>query len=124
MHIILDEFIVMPDHFHGILIIGQNQFNTDSDPEPFYNGKSLNKINYHNSFGPQSKNLSSIIRGFKSVITTNARKNNLEFSWQNRYYDHIIRSDIELHKIRNYNINNPLKWIHNFNSEKHDKQLL
>lgn len=121
MNIILDEFIIMPDHFHAILLIGKNQFNTSSVSKSIYTGMAQNKFYYHNRFGPQSKNLSSIIRGYKSAVTTYARKNNLEFAWQNRYYDHIIRSDIELHKIRNYIINNPAKLIGNFKSEKHDQ---
>jgi putative transposase len=119
MHIVLDKFIIMPDHLHAILIIGKNQFNSSSNSKPGYFGKPQNKIVYRNRVGPQSKNLSSIIRGFKSAITTYAKKNHLEFGWQNRFYDHIIRSNIELYKIRNYIINNPSKWIENFNSKKH-----
>jgi len=39
-----------------------------------------------------------------------ARKNNIPFNWQTRYYDHIIRNNDELNNIRKYIINNPLKW--------------
>ena len=101
MNIFLDEYVVMPDHFHAILFIGTNQ----------YNNKIIdtNTNNYKNKFGQQSKNLSSIIRGFKSSVTIYARKNNYEFGWQNLFYDHIIRSQREFYKIRRYIINNPIK---------------
>jgi putative transposase len=49
-----------------------------------------------NKFGPQSQNLASIIRGFKIGITKYARLNRIDFYWQSRYHDHIIRNETEL----------------------------
>jgi hypothetical protein len=66
---------------------------------------------YKNQFAPQSKNLSSIIRGYKSAVTIYARKNNIDFNWQPRFHDHIIRTMDDYYKISNYIINNPAKWI-------------
>jgi putative transposase len=63
-----------------------------------------------NQFGPQAKNLSSIIRGYKSAITTYSRKNDSAFTWQERFHDHIIRSEKEYHEIANYIMNNPVNW--------------
>ena len=48
---------------------------------------------YKNKFGPQANNLSSIIRGFKSASTTRIRITGFSFSWQPRFYDHIIRNE-------------------------------
>ena len=115
MNITLDEFIVMPNHFHGILIIGENEFNNGRHGcRDGMHGVSTtaptDKTLSTNSFGPQRKNLSSIIRGFKSSVTTYARKNNLPFAWQERFHDHIIRSDEELDIIRNYIIQNAINW--------------
>ena len=59
--VILDEFIVMPNHVHGILVIEKN--NNDVRVET-QNLASL-QIPPQNKFGPQSKNLASIIRGYK-----------------------------------------------------------
>lgn len=64
-----------------------------------------------NQFGPQRKNLASIIRGFKTGVTTNARKINLNFEWQSRFHDHIIRDNGSYERIRNYIINNPFNSI-------------
>lgn len=61
-------------------------------------------------FGPQSKNLGSIIRGIKSSVTKFARQNGIPFMWQSRYHDHIIRNQDEKNKIGIYIEQNPLRW--------------
>jgi REP element-mobilizing transposase RayT len=100
MNIELGEFVVMPNHFHGILFIGSNEFNSNINDDE----------DYKNQFGPQSKNLSSIIRGFKSAVTVQARKINPEFGWQSRFHDHIIRNPKSYDVISQYIIDNPKKW--------------
>ena len=62
------------------------------------------------NFGPQSKNIASIIRKFKIGVTKYAMKNNIPFEWQSRYYDHIIRDENDLNRIRKYIIDNPSNW--------------
>jgi REP element-mobilizing transposase RayT len=89
----LDKFVVMPDHLHLILIFA---------------GLDNNAKN-KGRFGPQSKNLASVMRGFKSSVTIFTSKHNIEFSWQAGFYDHIIRNENQLERIRNYIINNPIK---------------
>ena len=119
MNLELGEFVVMPNHFHGIIIINENQFNSRNDFDK--NGgidcrdamQRVSTININtptNQFGPQSKNLASIIRGYKSAVTTYARKNNIPFNWQPRFHDHIIRSADEYYRISNYIVNNPANW--------------
>jgi len=111
MNIELGEFVVMPNHIHGIIIIGSNEYNTQRDIQ---RRDAMLRVStndeYKNRFAPQSKNLSSIIRGYKSAVTTYARKNDIEFNWQTRFHDHIIRSVDDYHRISNYIINNPAKW--------------
>jgi len=105
MNLELAEFVVMPNHFHGIIMIGENSYNGPNSPAyraDFYNPK--------NKFGPQSKNIASIIRGFKSTVTSYARANEISFGWQPRFHDHIIRSEEEYHRIATYIINNPAQW--------------
>ncbi len=91
----LDEFIVMPDHVHGILL-----FNKINDA-----GWQVNK------FGPQSNNLASVMRGFKSGVKSFATRNEIEFHWQSRFYDRVIRNRDELNKIRKYIQDNPINWM-------------
>lgn len=122
MNLLLDKFIVMPNHFHGIIIIGENEYNTKRGTERDMEcrdamhcvsnttDKTTTNNDTKNEFGPQSKNLASIIRGFKSSVTTFAHKNNIKFGWQSRFHDHIIRNDTEYNRIRTYIINNPANW--------------
>jgi REP element-mobilizing transposase RayT len=63
-----------------------------------------------NKFAPQSKNLGSVIRGFKSAVTSYANDHNIAFGWQPRYYDHIIRNYNEYQRIAHYIRNNPANW--------------
>jgi len=63
-----------------------------------------------NQFGPQSQNLASVIRGYKTGVTKYAGNNNIDFAWQSRFHDHIIRNDRSYRLIRNYIINNPKNW--------------
>lgn len=101
MNLELDEFVVMPNHFHAIIWIGKNEYNRDIPPQP--------RVPC-NEFGPQSKNLASILRGFKSSVTTFAVKNDIQFGWQERFHDHIIRDEEEYQRIKNYIVNNPSNW--------------
>ncbi len=96
----LDDFVIMPDHLHGILFINK--------PE---------KITWeHNKFGAQRNNLASVIRGYKSSVQSYATTNNIEFSWQPRYYDRVIRSEKEYFNIVNYIRDNPDQWYLNKNN--------
>jgi putative transposase len=119
----LDTFVIMPDHFHGIIIIGNNEHNRKMSAErigisnTLAYQKFIGEVNpetqesqVKNQFGPQSNNLSSIIRGFKSAVTTRARiSGNKEFQWQSRYHDKIIRDEREFFQKRLYILNNPIK---------------
>lgn len=106
MNLQLGEFVVMPNHIHGIIMIGVNQYNDNGIDRR----EAMHGVSTINTFGPQSKNLASVIRGYKSAVTTYARKNNITFGWQPRFYDHIIRTMADYYRISNYIINNPAKW--------------
>lgn len=112
MNLYMGEFVVMPNHFHAIIGIGENPYNN--------HGYAMHGVSTTiqtnettkpaNKFGPQSKNLASIIRGFKSAVTMSAREIYPGFQWQSRFHDHIIRNDDSFHRITNYIINNPSNW--------------
>lgn len=107
MNLELGEFVVMPNHFHGILIIGDNEYN-GRDAMHCVSTGTPSVI--PNQFGPQRINVSSVIRGFKSSVTKNARILNPYFAWQTRFHDHIIRDARSFENISNYIINNPGNW--------------
>jgi REP element-mobilizing transposase RayT len=117
MNITLGEFVVMPDHMHGIIIIGNNEFNTKGlNPTPgrdaMHRASTGGDIepDPQKRFGPQRKNLASIMRGFKSSVTIQARKINPEFSWQPNYYDRVIRNKREYMYISDYILDNVRRW--------------
>jgi REP-associated tyrosine transposase len=96
----LDEFVVMPNHLHGIIII-QNVGVQKFEP--------LQKRNAFQHTMPKS--LGSIIRAYKSAVTHWCRNNGYEhFKWQRNYYERIIRDENELRAIREYIAENPSKW--------------
>jgi putative transposase len=89
-NIFLDEFIIMPNHIHGIILI-QN-----------YSGVK------------QKHGLSEFVRALKSFSSRRIneyRKTKEYVTWQSRFYDHIIHSDNELDRIRTYIRNNPKCWL-------------
>ena len=94
----LEEFVIMPNHVHGILNFEKRE-NIESDNE------------YKNKFGSQSKNLSSVIRGFKIGVTKYSRQNKIiQTVWQPRFHDRIIRNKDELNKISDYILFNQQNW--------------
>ncbi len=116
----LGAFIIMPNHVHGIIIIdkhddelngnGNENANVETQNFASLQQQPLFKPSPLNKFGPQSKNLPSIIRGFKIGVTKNARIINNSFRWQTRYHDHIIRDDNSFNNIQEYINSNPHNW--------------
>ena len=98
--ITVDEWIIMPDHMHGILII----------EDCLMNGEIRQAGN--RSTGTTSEALSAVIQNFKMVTSlkiNRMRKTPGESIWQRNYYEHIIRSEESLNSIRQYIIENPLR---------------
>ena len=117
-NVVLDEFVVMPNHIHGIVIItdtSQNTKNVGTDYNLSLQHNQLSQsrqLNHPKSVVQQKnpKSLSYIIATFKAAVTRRARKINESFAWQSRFYDHIIRNEQELNCIRHYIVNNPAQW--------------
>jgi len=85
-YIDLDEYSVMPDHFHGILII-----ENDDAPE------DIAKKDHW-----QKKCLGSIINQFKGACTKRIQSIDSSFAWQRNFNDHIIRNEKDFDRIREY----------------------
>ena len=121
MNLTMGEYVVMPNHFHAIIIIGKNEYNRGDavrggggGGDAMHRRDAMHRVSTNdkpaNKFGPQSKNLASIIRGFKSAVTVHARKIHADFAWQSRFHDHIIRDDESFERILNYIRTNPSNW--------------
>ena len=104
----LDYYIVMPNHVHVVLEIDHGGDN-DNIVET-RRGASL-RGEYKRKFGPLQKNsLSSIINHYKGGVTKMCRQYDINFAWQARFHDRVIRDENELNRVRQYVIDNPLHW--------------
>ena len=114
----VDEFSVMPNHVHGILIIEERTV-----------GNAYMRSHQRNAYMHSLQNrtkmlLSKIIQQYKAALTRriNFLPNGIHFQWQKSFYDHVIRNENELSRIREYIKNSPLKWeldIENRETSKH-----
>ena len=100
-HVDAPLFVVMPNHIHIILII-------NGIPRTGRDGQMKGQSGCR--FGAQSRNLASVVRGFKIGVTKYARQNHIPFEWQPRFHDHIIRNQSEMNSIANYILHNVARW--------------
>ncbi len=115
-HTSLSEFVIMPNHINGIILINAPEITTgivetqhaaslpqnirDRPPEKAQQ-KSLLKAG----------SISAIVRSYKSAVTRWAGKNGYpNFGWQAGYYDHIVRDEKSMEEIFRYIEGNPAKW--------------
>ena len=96
-YVMLDEYVVMPNHLHGIITI-DDQGRGGSRTAPI---------------SMPRKPLGRIIGAFKTVSTKRInlhRRTPSKPIWQRNYFEHIVRNDKELTDIREYIVNNPIQW--------------
>ena len=102
-NIALDQFVVMPNHIHGIIIL--------NDVPPTVGAT-------HASSVPKPRPIGTIVGSFKSAVSRqiNAHRNTQgKPVWQRNYYEHIIRGDRDLAAVRKYIADNPTKWTEDEN---------
>ncbi len=112
-HLKLDEYVIMPNHVHGIIIVG-DQNNIGSTPTRADTRQGRHKTYPYNT----KTNLGAIVGTFKSITTRKYIKGINESDWptfekrlwQKNYYENIIRDEKSLGIIREYIINNPSEW--------------
>lgn len=116
----LDAHVIMPNHMHGIIVIDKPDDKRNmtetlklnvSTPTP----NSPQKSRKHSQTAAASQkwkpaSLGVIINQYKRICTINARKINVDFAWQSRFHDYIIRDYGSYQRIRKYIINNPENW--------------
>jgi len=100
----------MPNHVHGIIKIKNNNPVFEMENENSYQNKDEIYNQRMSDISPKPGSLSVILRSYKGAVTKHVRFYNADFGWQDRFYDHIIRNEIEFKKIKNYIQNNPKNW--------------
>jgi len=110
-HVELDEFIIMPNHVHGIICI------TDVNVVVVVVGAQHAaplQQQQRQIQQPVAGSIPTIVRSYKSSVTNFIhRTGNPQFSWQRSFHDHIIRNNDELNRIRYYIQQNPARWLQN-----------
>ena len=108
----LDEFVVMPNHVHGIITVGANNhlpqhyLPLPSDETPIQSNEPPRPLQHGTS-----RTIGSMVRGFKIGVTRWFRANtDIHAVWQRNYYEHIIRSEDAYLKIAEYIQTNPQRW--------------
>ncbi len=123
-HVALGEFVVMPNHIHGILVLNNIdkplkmvdsftsvetlQCNVSTLPPPSQKQKST----FYQQISPKSGSIATIIRSFKSICSKHIHKDfpDKPFAWQERFWDNIIKDETAFITISNYIIDNPKDW--------------
>jgi len=113
----LDQFVVMPDHFHGVISIEKKSIQVETAslydpniPDPEEPGSIKLTPGQKRFRNPEKNSISSIVGAFKSAVSRLARQMDPEFGWQSRFHDHIIRDKKEFKKIERYIKFNPKNW--------------
>ena len=110
-HVRLDTYTIMPNHVHGIIWLGANPMAVSPSAPPV-GAKNLSPLLPRASVvRSPSKTVGSIVRGFKIGVTKWVRANTDVWEvWQRNYYEHVIRNDAALNRLRQYIMDNPARW--------------
>lgn len=133
-------FIVMPDHIHAIVYLsGRDAIHRVSNPndnactdaihrvsnrnENINERDAMNRVSTRGGVtgddNPMLRNtLGAVVRGLKARITKFAHENDIPFAWQSRFYDHIIRNQVELNATVKYIEDNLIKWTDDEDDDK------
>jgi putative transposase len=125
-NIVLDEWIVMPNHLHGVIVMADDARRGEAFPEARFDIQAFSnlateltaKVSGGNASplptrGVVSASLGALVGNYKSVTTrriNTIRKTAGAHVWQRNYHEHIIRDDNDLDRIRKYIIENPANW--------------
>ncbi|HWX56552.1 MAG TPA: transposase [Verrucomicrobiae bacterium] len=101
----IDEWIVMPNHLHGIIVI--------SGPErlpELRQREKIRRVMELSAVHPKADSLGSVVGSFKSAVSKWCGLQGRQFEWQDRFHDRIIRGKNSLSAIRQYIRDNPKNW--------------
>jgi len=117
----LDEFVIMPNHIHGIMIIDNNDIPTSAGivETGLFVETGLKPVSTRTTSTPTktpNKKQHGLFEFVRALKTFSSRRiNELRNSpgtpvWQSRFHDRIVRNENELNSIREYIKNNPINW--------------
>ena len=109
-NIILNEYVIMPNHIHLLLELTQTNVTPVETHDRAYLHIGYQSYHFHRLAIRSNQTIPKIINQFKSSVKRQCNQQNLFFAWQPRFHDHIVKDEPELIKIKNYIINNPINW--------------
>jgi REP element-mobilizing transposase RayT len=120
--VVLDHFVVMPNHIHGIINISRDaiyRVSSGAENTDAINQDAINRVSTDGRIGGITgnnnpmlhQNLPRFVHWYKGRCTFEMRKTYTKFSWQPRYHEHVIRNEESYLKISEYIQNNPLRWL-------------
>ena len=123
----IGEYIIMPNHFHGIVFMYDNSTVGQTHAFDFKQVKrdlTIDKKNIEH-IRKMHKKLSIIVGSYKSAVTkeSNRALPGTNFAWQTSFYDHIVRDDKGLEYISDYIRMNPLNWNKDLENEKYLSEI-
>ena len=101
----VDTFAVMPNHVHGIIVIAR--------PTPNPTPRATRASPLRGAAGPRRRSIGAIVGSYKSAVSKRINRSRGTAGtpvWQRNYYEHIIRDDADLNRIRQYIWDNPARW--------------
>jgi putative transposase len=121
----LGNFVIMPNHVHGILILNKPDDNNErvtvetpklgvstiaakSNDSAYFGSANKKPVGKNEKWKPDTRGV--IVNQYKRIVTLTVRKTNPDFAWQTRFHDHIIRDELAFNRIANYILRNPFKW--------------
>jgi REP element-mobilizing transposase RayT len=110
-NVVLDAFVIMPNHVHGIVVSMEGGVHTGSTTSQSH--AQSESLTTPTRLGSQPGSLPAIVQNFKSI--SSRKINNLLKSpgstiWHRNYYEHIIRDEADFERVVTYIQQNPLKW--------------
>jgi putative transposase len=126
-NVLLDAYVIMPNHLHGIIVIDESAVisihaSVAAEQEATTRSNSAAKSTLTHALDPATpvrglhsprRTLGSIVRGFKAVTTRRSVEGGGALAgplWQRNFYEHIIRNDADMARIRHYIQINPSRW--------------
>lgn len=124
----LGNFVIMPDHMHGMLIIKNNleiksNITVSKEEETSFNSnvfepnfESIQRTNTCSirekmaSISPKYGSISTVVRSYKSVVSKFAHMVNPDFYWHSNYHDYVVLSRNAYDNMQRYTLNNPKNW--------------
>jgi len=115
-HVALDQFVIMPNHAHGIIVLNDNdgvgaRFPRPGSPRP--GGDATHGCAGGETPPLRRPSLGRVVGYFKYQSTKRInllRQTPAQPVWQRNYYEHVIRNDADLAAIRDYVAGNPARW--------------